>query len=36
VFNKLTRVECMYLSNTTVFDGRDMYSIVNYINLGIT
>jgi len=24
------------LSNTTVFDGRDMYSIVNYINLGIT
>ena len=23
----LTRVECMYLSNTTLFDGRDMYNI---------
>ena len=27
VFNKLTRVEFMYLSNTTLFDGRGIYSI---------
>ena len=27
VFNKLTRVQCMYRSNTTVFDGRCLYSI---------
>jgi len=27
VFNKLTRVECMYLSNTTLFDGRGISSI---------
>jgi len=26
-FNKLTRVECMYLSNTILFDGRGIYSI---------
>ena len=25
VFNKLRRVECMYWSNKTVFDVRDMY-----------
>ena len=27
VFNKLTRVECMYLSNTTLFDDTGIYSI---------
>jgi len=27
VFNKRIRVECMYLSNTTLFDGRNMYRI---------
>jgi len=27
VFNKLIRVECMYLSNTTLFDGRYIFSI---------
>jgi len=27
VLNKLIRLECMYWSNKTVFDGRDMYSI---------
>jgi len=27
VFNKLTEVYCTYLSNTTLFDGRYMYSI---------
>ena len=27
VFNKLTRLECMYLSNTTLFDGGDISSI---------
>ena len=27
VFNKLIRVECMYLSNTTLFDGTGIYSI---------
>jgi len=26
LFNKLIRVECMYLSNTTLFDGRDISS----------
>jgi len=27
VFNKLTTVQCMYLSNTTIFDCRGIYSI---------
>jgi len=27
VFNKLIRVQCMYLSNTNLFHGRDIYSI---------
>ena len=27
VFNKLIRVECMYLFNITLFDGRFIYSI---------
>ena len=27
VFNKLTRVQCMYLCNTTLFDGRGISSI---------
>ena len=27
VFNKLVRVECMYLSNTTLFGGRGISSI---------
>ena len=31
VFNKLIRVECMYWSNTTLFDGTGIYSIC-YIN----
>jgi len=27
VFNKLARIECMYLSITALFDGRGIYSI---------
>jgi len=27
MFNKLTRVECMYLSNINLFDGGNMYRI---------
>ena len=27
VFNKLTRVHCMYWSNRTLFDGRDISNI---------
>ena len=27
VFNKLIRVQCMYLSNTTLFDGKGISSI---------
>jgi len=27
VFNKLIRVECMFLSNITLFDGRGIYRV---------
>jgi len=36
VFNKLIRVECMFLSNTTLYDGKGVFTLLPKVQLHVS